>query len=80
MHVEIWHMLLNESIELVHAEAQLGHARLEHLSHTVILHNLDKNSEAFLFWHLHQQQPDDKGSALAVTNLPIRINLKEIVR
>ena len=52
-------MLFNESIELVHTQSQLRHAWFEHLSHSVILHNLDKNSEAFLFWHLQIQIHND---------------------
>ena len=69
MYVKIWHMLFNESIELVHTQSQLRHAWFEHLSHPVILHNLDKNSEALLFRHHHQKQAHDEGSSLTVTNL-----------
>ena len=77
MYVEVWHMLFNESIKLIHTQSKLRHAWLEHLPHAVILHHFDKNSKAFLFWHLHQQQTDDKGSPLAVTNLPTHQTIRK---
>ena len=61
-----WHCLC-----LIHAEAQLGHAGLEHLAHAVVLHDLHQHGEGLLLGHLHEQQAHDEGGPLAVAHLPV---------
>ncbi len=56
---------------LIHAEAELGHAGLEHLPHAVVLHDLHQDGEGLLLRHLHEQQAHDEGGALAVPHLPV---------
>ena len=52
VNVEVRDVLLDESVQLVHTESQLRHARFEHLPHPVVLHDLHHNSKALLFRHL----------------------------
>ena len=50
--IEVRDVFLDERVQLVHAEAQLRHARLEHLPHPVVLHDLHQDCEGVLLWHL----------------------------
>ena len=50
--VQVGDVLLYERVQLVHAQAQLRHARLEHLPHPVVLHDLHQHREALLLRHL----------------------------
>ena len=50
--IEVGDVFLDESVQLVHTESQLRHARFEHLPHPVVLHDLHHNSKALLFRHL----------------------------
>ena len=51
---EFWNTAtdLDEVLELVHAQSQLGHGRFEHLAQSVLLHQFDDHGERFLFRHL----------------------------
>lgn len=50
--MEVWQMLLDEALQLVHAQAKLSHGGLEHLSHPVVLHQLHQHCKCLLLWHL----------------------------
>ena len=50
--IEVRDVLLDQGVQLVHAQPQLGHAGLEHLPHPVVLHDLHKDGEGVLFRHL----------------------------
>ena len=54
--VQVRDVLLDQSVQLVHAQPQLRHAGLEHLPHPVILHDLHHHCEALLLWHLKLEQ------------------------
>ena len=45
-------VLLDESVQLVHTQPQLRHARLEHLPHPVVLHDLHQHCKTLLLRHL----------------------------
>ena len=72
MLVQVGKLGLHEAVQLVHAEAELGHARLEDLPHAEpgVPHHHHQHGEGFLLGHHHQQQTHDEGCALAVANLP----------
>ena len=50
--VQVGDVLLYEGVQLVHAQAQLRHARLEHFPHSVVLHYLDQHCERVFLRHL----------------------------
>ena len=50
--VQVRDVFLDQSVQLVHAQPQLRHARLEHLPHPVVLHDLHHHCEALLLRHL----------------------------
>ena len=52
VNVEVRDMLLDESVQLVHAQSQLCHTWFEHLPHPVVLHDLHQHGKALLFRHL----------------------------
>ena len=52
VNVEVRDMLLDESVQLVHAQSQLCHARFEHLPHPVVLHDLHQHGKSVLLRHL----------------------------
>ena len=52
--VQVGNMLLHQGVQLVHAQPELRHARLEHLPHPVLLHDLHQHRERFLLRHLQE--------------------------
>ena len=50
--IEVRDVLLDQCVQLVHAQTQLSHAGLEHLPHPVVLHDLHQDCEGVLLWHL----------------------------
>ena len=52
MDIEVRDVLLDQGVQLIHAQAQLGHAGLEHLPHPVVLHDLHQDGEGVLLRRL----------------------------
>jgi len=47
------------------------HGSIQGRSVSSLPHNLYKKEEGVLLWHVHQQQSDDEGAALAVADLGV---------
>ena len=60
---------LNHAFELIHAQAQIGHAGLVHVTHGVVVHDGHQHGERFFFGHLDRQAWTSDRSRASFTNV-----------